>query len=181
MKMVVAGFWPCQRRTLILIHILSVFSLSHRGKVGQPPVLPNTLPNPPSLWAAALPSSAAFCKTTWRKMRVGEVPGDRSVRPSVWGLRGLAGGWGGPFSGSGGGRAGPRCLPFEFSHCFTWVFSILPPTREVGTLKESVLKFFISSKLSGTGYSPVTYRMFKNLLTFGLELLTIKCSREAGV
>lgn len=52
---------------------------------------------------------------------------------------------------------------------------------EVGTLKESVLKFFISSKLSGTGYSPLTYRMFKNLLTFGLELLTIKCSRKAGV
>lgn len=37
------------------------------------------------------------------------------------------------------GRAGPPpWLPFEISHSFKWVFSILLPTMEVGNLKESV-------------------------------------------
>lgn len=80
-------------------------------------------------------------------MRAGEVPG------SVW-----APGASEASSHSGGGShpgwAGPRCLPFEFSNCLKWVLWILLPRREVGHLRKSVFKIFISRKLSGRGQSP---------------------------
>lgn len=88
-------------------------------------------------------------------MRVGEVPGDRSARPSVCGLWGLAAGEA-PSQALGEGELAPGVYHLNSQHCFTWVFSSLPPTTEVGNLKESVLKFFISSKLSGTEHSPFT-------------------------
>lgn len=166
-KGVVAVSWPWQWCTLALIHILSVLSLPHRGKVSQQPVLWAHCQNPPPR------AAAQHCLLLFIRWNAG-APGD-------WGLWGyLCEALGGLGSGGDAGRAvAPGVCIRIPSHCFKWVFAVLLPARAAGTLKKSIFKMFYLQHMVWHRVKPIHRGWCSNTCCLSVWDLQYKRSKEA--